>query len=51
MTSSVLIALVGLIYFTVAIDLGLFQQRYWHGLVWAGYAIAQVGLWRITIYE
>lgn len=51
MTSSILIALVGLIYLTVAIDLGLAQGRYWHGLIWLGYAIAQAGLWRITIYE
>ena len=21
------------------------------GLIWAGYAIAQIGLWRVTIYE
>jgi hypothetical protein len=51
MTSAVLIALVGFIYFAVAIDLSLFQHRYWHGLIWAGYAIAQIGLWRVTIYE
>ena len=51
MTSAILIALVGLIYFAVAIDLGLIQHRWWHSLIWLGYAIAQVGLWRITIYE
>ena len=51
MTSGVLIALVGFIYFAVAIDLGLIQQRYWHGLIWLGYSIAQIGLWRVTIYE
>jgi hypothetical protein len=51
MTSAVLIALVGLIYFAVAIDLGLIQHKFWHGLVWFGYAVAQIGLWRITIYE
>jgi hypothetical protein len=51
MTSAVLIALVGLIYFAVAIDLGFIQHRFWHATVWLGYAIAQVGLWRITIYE
>jgi hypothetical protein len=51
MTSGILIALVGLIYFTVAIDLGLFQHKFWHAIIWAGYAIAQVGLWRITIYD
>jgi hypothetical protein len=51
MTSGILIAAVGLIYFAVAIDLGLVQQRYWHGLIWLGYSIAQIGLWRVTIYE
>ena len=51
MTSAILIALVGLIYFAVAIDLGLIQHKFWHGLVWFGYAVAQIGLWRITIYE
>jgi hypothetical protein len=51
MTSGALIALVGLIYFTVAIDLGLIQQRYWHGLIWLGYSIAQIGLWRVTTYD
>jgi hypothetical protein len=51
MTSAVLIALVGFVYFAVAIDLGLIQHRHWHAIVWLGYAIAQVGLWRITVYE
>ena len=51
MTSAILIALVGLIYFAVAIDLGLIQHKFWHGLVWFGYAVAQIGLWRITIYD
>jgi len=51
MTSGFLIALVGFIYFAVAIDLGLIQHRYWHGLIWLGYSIAQIGLWRITIYD
>ena len=51
MTSGFLIALVGLIYFTVAIDLGLIQHKFWHAIVWFGYAVAQIGLWRITIYE
>jgi hypothetical protein len=51
MTSGFLIALVGLAYFFVAIDLGLMQQRYWHSLIWLGYAVAQIGLWRVTIYE
>jgi hypothetical protein len=49
MTSAVLIALVGLAYFVVAIDLGLLQHRYWHALIWFGYAVAQVGLWQITV--
>jgi hypothetical protein len=51
MTSSALIASVGFIYFFVAIDLGLIQHRYWHSLIWLGYSIAQIGLWRVTIYE
>ena len=51
MTSSLLIALVGLAYFVVAIDLGLLQHRYWHSLIWLGYSIAQIGLWRVTIYD
>ncbi len=49
MTSAILIALVGLIYFAVAIDLGLIQHRYWHGLIWFGYAVAQIGLWHVTV--
>ncbi len=49
MTSAVLIALVGLIYFAVAVDLGLVQHKFWHGLIWFGYAVAQIGLWKITI--
>jgi hypothetical protein len=51
MTSSALIASVGFIYFFVAIDLGLIQHRYWHGLIWLGYSIAQIGLWRVTTYD
>ena len=51
MTSAVLIALVGFAYFAVAVDLGLIQHRYWHGLIWLGYSIAQIGLWRVTVYE
>jgi hypothetical protein len=51
MTSSALIASVGFIYFFVAIDLGLIQHRYWHSLIWLGYSIAQIGLWRVTIYD
>lgn len=49
MTSSVLIAFVGLIYFAVAVDLGLIQHKFWHGLIWFGYAVAQIGLWKITV--
>ena len=49
MTSGALIALVGFIYFAVAIDLGLLQHKFWHAIIWLGYAIAQAGLWRITI--
>ena len=51
MTSGILIALVGFIYFAVAIDLGLIQHRYWHSLIWLGSAVAQIGLWRVTIYD
>jgi hypothetical protein len=42
MTSAILIALVGLMYFTVAID-----QAFIHHLllIWLGYAVAQIGLW------
>jgi len=49
MTSAFLIALVGLIYFAVAVDLGLIQHKFWHGLIWFGYAVAQIGLWKITV--
>ena len=51
MTSAILIAFVGLIYFAVAIDLGLIQHRYWHSLIWLSYSIAQIGLWRVTVYD
>jgi hypothetical protein len=51
MTSAILIALVGLIYLAVAIDLSLFQHNATgtasSGL---GYAIAQIGLWHVTVH-
>ena len=50
MTSAILIAFVGLIYFAVAIDQALIQHDFWSGLIWLGYSIAQVGLWHLTIY-
>lgn len=49
MTSAILVALVGLIYTAVAIDQALIQQNFWNGLIWAGYAIAQIGLWHTTV--
>lgn len=49
MTSAILIAVVGLMYFVVAIDQAFIQHNAWNGLVWLGYSIAQVGLWRITV--
>jgi hypothetical protein len=53
MTSAVLIALVGLMYFTVAIavaiDQAFIQHNFWNGLIWAGYALAQIGLWHVTV--
>jgi hypothetical protein len=51
MISGFLIALVGFIYFAVAIDLGLIQHKFWHAIVWFGYAVAQIGLWRISLYD
>lgn len=50
MTSAVLIALVGLAYFAVAIDQFCLQHNFWAGVVWFGYAVAQIGLWHMTIY-
>lgn len=50
MTSAVLIALVGFIYLTVAIDQFCLQHNFWAGTVWFGYAVAQIGLWHLTIY-
>ena len=49
MTSAVLIALVGFIYFAVAIDQALIQHNAWNGLIWLGYAVAQIGLWHVTV--
>ena len=50
MTSALLIALVGFIYFAVAIDQFCIQHNFWAGVVWFGYAVAQIGLWHMTIY-
>jgi hypothetical protein len=47
--SAVLIALVGLMYFAVAIDQALIQHNAWNGLIWLGYALAQIGLWHVTV--
>ena len=49
MTSAILIAVVGLIYFAVAIDQALIQHNFWNGIIWFGYAIAQTGLWNLTV--
>ena len=50
MTSAILIALVGFMYFAVAIDQAFIQQNFWNGLVWLGYSLAQIGLWHLTVY-
>ena len=50
MTSAILIALVGLIYFAVAIDQALIQHNFWAGVIWFGYAVAQIGLWHVTVH-
>jgi hypothetical protein len=50
MTSAILIALVGVAYFAVAIDQFCIQHNFWAGTIWLGYAIAQVGLWQLTIH-
>lgn len=50
MTSAILIALVGLIYFAVAVDQFCLHHNFWAGIVWFGYAVAQIGLWHLTIY-
>jgi hypothetical protein len=49
MTSAILIALVGLMYFTVAIDQAFIHHNFWNGLIWLGYALAQIGLWHVTV--
>lgn len=49
MTSAVLIALVGLAYLAVSIDQFLIQHNFWNGIIWLGYAIAQAGLWHMTV--
>ena len=49
MTSAILIGVVGLIYFAVALDQFCVQQNFWNGIIWAGYAIAQTGLYNLTV--
>lgn len=49
MTSSILIAAVGIAYFGVAIDQWVVQKDLWKGMIWFGYAIAQTGLWKLTV--
>lgn len=49
MTSAILIALVGLAYLAVAIDQFCIQRNFWAGIIWFGYAVAQAGLWNMTI--
>jgi hypothetical protein len=51
MTSAILIALVGLMYFAVAVDQAFIHHNhnFWNGLIWAGYALAQIGLWHVTV--
>ena len=49
MISAVIIAIVGIAYFVVALDQFFLQANFWNGLVWLGYAIAQAGLWRLTV--
>lgn len=51
MTSSILIAVVGLAYFAVAADQWIMHKDLWKGMIWFGYAVAQTGLWRLTILE
>jgi hypothetical protein len=56
MTSAILIALVGFIYFAVAIDQALIQHNFWNGVVWlrrgpdrpVARHRATVNLWRST---
>jgi hypothetical protein len=49
MTSAILIALVGLIYFAVSLDQFCLQHNFWNGMIWFGYAVAQTGLWNLTV--
>ena len=49
MTSAVLIAIVGFMYFAVAIDQFCIQHNFWAGVIWAGYAFSQIGLWHVTV--
>ncbi len=49
MTSAILIGIVGLIYFAVAIDQFCIQHNFWNGIIWFGYAVAQTGLWNLTV--
>ena len=49
MTSAILIALVGLAYFAVAVDQAFIHHNFWNGLIWLGYAVAQIGLWHVTV--
>jgi hypothetical protein len=48
-TSAVLIAIVGFMYFAVAIDQAFIHHNFWNGLIWFGYAVAQIGLWHVTV--
>jgi hypothetical protein len=36
-------------YFTVAIDQAFIHHNFWNGLIWLGYAVAQIGLWHVTV--
>jgi hypothetical protein len=49
MTSATLIALVAFIYFGIAVDQFCLQHNFWNGLIWLGYAVAQIGLWHVTV--
>ena len=49
MTSAILIAVVGFMYFAVAIDQAFIHHNFWNGLIWFGYAVAQIGLWHVTV--
>ena len=49
MTSAILIAAVGFAYLWVAMDQFFIQHKFWHGLIWLGYALAQICLWKVTV--